>query len=75
MTQQDKLIKQLYRLTVLLADDVDHLLCHVHEHGPHKPNTRNQSRVAQRVVVLRANVEKLKSIADSSVSVLSGKAK
>jgi len=67
VTPQDKLIKQLYRLTVRMSEDVDYLLSRVHEFGPNTPD--NQRRVARRVVGIRADVEKLKSIADSSLQV------
>ena len=63
MTNQDKLIKQLTRVVLRMAVDVDYLLGRVHEFGPHKSG--NQSHVARRVAALRASAEKLESIADS----------
>jgi len=73
MTQQDKLIKQLVRLAAQMGDDLDFLLGHVHEFGPH--TSRSQTRVARRAVALRASVEKLRLIAASTSQSLSGKAK
>lgn len=59
MTEQDKLIKQLARFALQIATDVDFLLGHVHEFGPHVPG--KQKAVARRAAALRADVDSLRS--------------
>jgi hypothetical protein len=59
MTNQDKLLKQVARVVLRMAEDVDFLLGRVHEFGPHKRG--NQAYVARRTVALRANVDSLRS--------------
>lgn len=73
MTQQDKLIKQLTRVVLRLADDVDFLLGYVHEFGAHTP--RKQGDVARRAVALRASADKLRLALDSKPQSHSRKAK
>lgn len=72
MSHQDKALKQLTRLVLQMTDDVDYLLGRVHEFGPNKPG--NQRFVARRVVSLRANAEKLRSMLGSKPQARSGAA-
>ena len=64
MTQQDKLVKQIARLVLRMAEDMNFLLGYVHEFGPHTVPYR-QGAVARRTVALRASAEKLRSVLGS----------
>jgi hypothetical protein len=74
MTNQDKLLKQVIRLILKMAEDVDFLLGHVHEFGPHNSSYR-QRFVAQRTVALRANADALRLLAGLKPQSRSGEAK